>query len=110
MPTVGDLVTLLLDLLYISRAGWIFLLTFFVTKILLVLPPSNEVWGKVVFLRLSVSHSVHRGCGEGGCPGDVVDTPLNPDAGTPPTQRQTPSPIETATEAGGTHPTGMHSC
>ena len=24
--------------------------------------PQNEVWGKVMFLRLSVSHSVHRGC------------------------------------------------
>ena len=26
------------------------------------LPPANEVWGKVVFLHLSVSHSVHGGC------------------------------------------------
>ena len=26
------------------------------------LPPANEVWGKVMFLHLSVSHSVHRGC------------------------------------------------
>ena len=25
------------------------------------LPPADEVWGKVMFLHLSVSHSVHRG-------------------------------------------------
>ena len=25
----------------------------------LLLPPANEVWGKVMFLHLSVSHSVH---------------------------------------------------
>ena len=41
-------------------------------------------------------------CGEGG---GVVDTPQS--------QRQTPLPpslpVETATEAGGMHPTGMHS-
>ena len=35
--------------------------------------------------------------------GCVVDTPLNPEADTPPT------PVGTATEEGGTHP-GMHSC
>ena len=27
----------------------------------LLLPPANEVWGKVMFLHLSVSHSVHSG-------------------------------------------------
>ena len=91
-----------------------------------------------MFLHLSVSHSVHGGCGERGiwwkgvCPGGrgVVDTlppgprgrhPLDPEADTPGprgkhpwTQRQTLrpplSPVEMATEAGGTHPTGMHSC
>ena len=26
-----------------------------------LLPPTNEVWDKVIFLHLSVSHSVHRG-------------------------------------------------
>ena len=30
---------------------------------LIFLPPANEVWGKVMFLHLSVSHSVHK---EGG--------------------------------------------
>ena len=36
------------------------------------LQPANEVWGKVMFLHLSVSHSVHRGLPR-GClhPGDV---------------------------------------
>ena len=27
-----------------------------------LLPPTNEVWGKVMFLHLSVSHFVHGGC------------------------------------------------
>ena len=29
-----------------------------------LLLPANEVWGKVMFLHMSVSHSIHR---EGGC-------------------------------------------
>ena len=46
----------------------------------LLLPPANEVWGKVMFLHLSVSHSVHRGVSvsvqgvsvQGGlCPGGL---------------------------------------
>ena len=28
---------------------------------ILLLPPTNEVWGKVMSLHLSVIHSVHRG-------------------------------------------------
>ena len=43
-----------------------------------------------MFLHLSVSHSVHRGS-------------LSPPC-------RHPHPPEMATEAGGTHPTGMHSC
>ena len=43
-------------------------------------------FAKVMFLHVSVSHSVHRG-GAGEVP-----------------------PPPTATAAGGTHPTGMHSC
>ena len=55
-----------------------------------LLPLANEVWGKVIVLHLSVSHSV-QGCG------------VHP--------RQTlPALPEMATEAGSTHPTGMHSC
>ena len=49
------------------------------------LPPANEVLGKVMFLHLSVIHSVHRG-GVKGIP------PLG------------------RSQADGTHPTGMHSC
>ena len=49
-----------------------------------------QIWGKVMFLHLSVSHSVHR----------RVYTPLG---------RHPPLP-ETATEAGASHPTRMHSC
>ena len=48
----------------------------------LLIPPANEVWGKVMFIHRSVILFT------GGC---------------------TPPP-EMATEAGGTHPTGMHSC
>ena len=45
-----------------------------------LLPPANEVWGKVIFLHLF--HSVHRG----GVPDQVP--PLGP--GTPPQTRYTP--------------------
>ena len=67
--------------------------------------------GKVMFLHLFLSYSVH-----GGCLADISQAhsslckqppdrhPPWPD--TPP--RQTPSGI--ATEAGSTHPTGMNSC
>ena len=60
-----------------------------------LLPPANEVLGKVIFSQASV------------CPGGwgwVADT--HPRQTLP---RQT-LPKEIATEAGGTHPTGMHSC
>ena len=100
--------------------------------------------GKVMFLHLSVSHSVHRGVYSsiqrargvypsmqwaGGC------TPIgrhsialgrhppgrHAPGQTPPLGRHPPQtppgkhplgrhPFETATEAGGKHPTGMHSC
>ena len=32
----------------------------------LFLPPANQVWGKVMFLHLSISHSVHGGGGMHG--------------------------------------------
>ena len=101
------------------------------------LPPANEVWGKVMFLHLSVilfggrgvsQHAVDRGVcitacngqglcipactGAGGvCPGDVWWTPprQTPLPQRRPLKRNPPS-TETATEAGGTHPTGLHSC
>ena len=51
----------------------------------------NSSCGKVMFLHLSVSHSVHGV----GVYTSWADTPLSP---------------ETATPADGTHPTGMHFC
>ena len=70
------------------------------------LPPANEVWGKVIFSEACVKNSVHGGVclvpggpgpsGDGGClvPGAGVWRP----------------PPGTATTAGDTHPSGMHSC
>ena len=71
-----------------------------------LLPPTNEVWGKVIFSVACVKNSVHRG----GVPGQV-----HPQAGTPSPGRYTPSPRAVhagkyGQQAGGTHPTGMHSC
>ena len=57
-----------------------------------------------MFLHLSVSHSVHRGCTAPGQP-PLVDTPLPADI---PLGRQ--PTLETATAADGMYPTGMHSC
>ena len=59
------------------------------------LPPANEVWGKVMFLHLSVIHSVY----EGVCIRESWGRPLTPSDTTGHGQR-----------AGGTHPTGMHYC
>ena len=64
-----------------------------------LLRPANEVWGKVIFSEACVKNSVHREGVPG--PGDVpgpggggVETPWD----------------GYCTAAGGTHPTGMHSC
>ena len=84
------------------------------------LPPANEVWGKIIFSEACVKNSVHGGgvpgpggsvCSQGGClvcrgvccrgvsaPGGVCS------------QGGWWRPPRTATAAGGTHPTGMHSC
>ena len=61
-----------------------------------LLPPANEVCGKVMLGNVftGVCDSVHGGGGawsRGRC---LLETP----------------PPQTATDAGGTHPTGMHSC
>ena len=65
---------------------------------------------KVMFLHLSVSHSVHRGSPTRGClvPGvggclvqGAIGCLVRGSVGTPPV---------TATAVGGTHATGMHSC
>ena len=64
--------------------------------------------GKVMFLHLSVSHSVHRR--------GVVVYPSMHRGRHPPGQTDIPAytgadtPLPTATAADGTHPTGMHSC
>ena len=56
-----------------------------------------------------------KGCVVKGCvcdEGGVVDTPLDPEQTHPPgpRSRHLPPPlVETATEADGTHPTGMYS-
>ena len=96
------------------------------------LPPANEVCEGYVFTR--VCHSVHRGVCPIACwdaslgpeadrpppldqrqpPGSEADPP-GPEAGTPPRdQRQIPPGAVHAgrygQQAGGTHPTGMHSC
>ena len=60
---------------------------------------------KVMFLHLSVSHSVHRGC----LPQCMLGyTPPRPD--TPPGQTRHPPPQQTVSAADVTHPTGMLSC
>ena len=75
---------------------------------LLIVTVRKRNCGKVTFLHLSVSHSVHRGVSAsvhaGIQPPPGEDTPL----GTTPLGRHTP--LQTATAADDTHPTGMHSC
>ena len=117
-----------------------------------LLPPANDVWGKVIFSEACVKNSVHRGGstwagtspqtrytppwdqahppGLGTSPRDQIHprtryTPLGP--GTPSRDQVHPSGTSTprdqvhpppgavhaaryGQEAGGTHPTGMHSC
>ena len=80
--------------------------TTFKTSLVIYLPPENEVWGKVIFLHLSVILFT------GGVPGQVH--PLGRYtllAGTPP-GRYIPRQcmLGYGQQAGGTHPTGMHSC
>ena len=91
-----------------------------------LLRPANEVWGKVIFLHMSVSHSVHIGGGGStwaGTPWQVhppgrytprqVHPPwqvhssgqIHPPAGSPPAMQ-----AGIRQQAGGTHPTGMHFC
>ena len=72
--------------------------------------PQTELQEGNVFT--PVSHSVHRVCVSQHAMDREVCTPTRqttPWADTP--QAETPlPPSKTATEAGGTHPTGMHSC
>ena len=68
----------------------------------------NSIRGEVMFLHLSVSHSVHRGVG--GClwqkPPQADTSWADTFLGRIPQQ----TPPETATAADGTHHTGMYSC
>ena len=71
-------------------------------------PTANEVCCKVMFLHLSVSHSVHGGRGSVWLwvRETLGHTPWTP---TPPEHTPwTETPL--SIEAGGAHPTGMHSC
>ena len=64
--------------------------------------PANEVWGKVICLQVCV-------CPQGGCLVRGVPAPGRMGGlirGGLPVETHPP----TATAAGGTHPTGMHSC
>ena len=85
-----------------------------------LLPPANEVWGKIIFVHLSVI--LFTG---GVCPIACWDTPPGaesspeqtlPQADTPPRTRgrhPPPGAVHAARcgqQAGGTHPTGMRSC
>ena len=107
---------------------------FCINKKIGIITVCNEV-AKVMFLRLYISHSVHRG-GSASVHAGIPPLQEQPSAlplgaGTPAPQEQTPprsrhpreqvppradtpqirhtSP-QTATVADGTHPTGMHSC
>ena len=82
-----------------------------------LLPPANEVWGKVIFLQACVKKSVQRGGAWSGGSGPRGVCSLGVRG-----PRGVPAPggsglgrclVETppmATAVGGTHPTGMHSC
>ena len=77
-----------------------------------LLPPANEVWGKVIFLHQFVILFTGGGVpGRYTPPGQVhplrAGTPLAW-AGTPP--RAGTPPLRYGQRAGGTHPTGMQSC
>ena len=100
----------------------------------LLLPQANKVWGKVVFLHLSVilfagrvwqtpppqeDNSPWADTPPGKHPQHTPPPRADPPRQTPldrhPTWADTPSlgrhpHPKTATEAGGMHPTGMHSC
>ena len=66
-----------------------------------MLPPANEVWGKVICLQVCVCPQGGCRVPQGGCL--VLGGLLSGGPGGDP-------PPGTATAAIGTHPTGMHSC
>ena len=86
----------------------------------ILLPPANEVWGKVIFSEACVKNSVHRGRGSAsvhaGIPPGTRHTPpgtRHPLDQAPPLNQASPRAEHTGRygqRAGGTHPTGMQSC
>ena len=90
-------------------------------RLVALLPPANEVWGKVIFSKASVKNSVHRGGASSGGWGFHLGGGFFLRRGfllggassrgvLPPGGAWWRLPPETATAAGSTHPTGMHSC
>ena len=69
-----------------------------------LLPPANEVWGKVIFLHLSVILFT------GGVSGPEGGGCLVPGVGGVWSRGWGGVSGPGATATGGTHPTGMHSC
>ena len=75
-----------------------------------LLPPANEVWGKVIFSQACVIPSV-RGVRRGSAhPPPLGRTPLDAAPLGRPPWMQTPPPQICQQQAGGTHRTGMHTC
>ena len=91
---------------------------------LALLPPANEVWGKVIFLHLFVILFTGGMPGPGGCllrggsaPGGSGPAGVSGPGGVSaprgclvPGGCLVETPPRMATAAGGMHPTGMHSC
>ena len=82
---------------FLACSVWIYLVTF--------LPPANEVWGKVIFLHLSVI--LFTG---GGVPGHVPPRVVHPLGRYIPLYTPRQCMLGYGQQAGGAHPTGMHSC
>ena len=90
--------------------------------LLVLLPPTNEVWDKVIFLHLSVILFTGMGvCSQGGLVpgGSALEGSASwggawsrgrGGGSAPGGCLVDPPPPRTATAADGTHPTGIHSC
>ena len=76
-----------------------------ITKYFL-LPPANEVWGKVIFSEACVKNSVHGGGGSASVHAGIPPRPPSPEQAHPP---GTEHAGRYGQRAGGTHPTGMQS-
>ena len=68
-------------------------------------------WDKVIFSEVCVKNSVHRG--GAGCLGRHPPRSRHPHRSRPPGKQTPPGAVHAARygqQAGGTHPTGMHTC